>query len=71
MTPAQLALAWVLHQGEDIVPIPGITDPEPLDENLGALSVSHSDDELEQVDEIDPEGGAAGDRYPDMRSVSR
>ena len=71
VTPAQLALAWVLHQGEDVVPIPGTTDPEHLDENLGALDVSLSDEELERIDEIAPEGAAAGDRYPDMSSVNR
>jgi aryl-alcohol dehydrogenase-like predicted oxidoreductase len=71
VTPAQLALAWVLHQGEDIVPIPGTTNPEHLDENIGALNVDLSDDELDRLDEIAPEGVAAGDRYPDMSSVNR
>jgi aryl-alcohol dehydrogenase-like predicted oxidoreductase len=71
VTPAQLALAWVLHQGDDIVPIPGTTNPEHLDDNLGALDVSLSDDELDRIDEIAPMGAAAGDRYPDMSSVNR
>jgi len=71
VTPAQLALAWVLHQGDDIVPIPGTTNPEHLDDNLGALDVSLSDDELDHIDEIAPVGAAAGDRYPDMSSVNR
>ncbi|MFP4228641.1 MAG: aldo/keto reductase [Salinivenus sp.] len=71
VTPAQLALAWVLHQGDDIVPIPGTTDPDHLDENLKALRVPLTDDELERLDEIAPEGVAAGDRYPDMSSVNR
>ncbi len=71
VTPAQLALAWVLHQGDDIVPIPGTTNPDHLDDNIGALNVSLSDDELERIDEIAPQGVAAGDRYPDMSSVGR
>jgi aryl-alcohol dehydrogenase-like predicted oxidoreductase len=71
VTPAQLALAWVLHQGDDIVPIPGTTNPDHLDQNLGALDISLSDEELERIDEIAPEGSAAGDRYPDMSSVNR
>ena len=71
VTPSQLALAWVLHQGDDIVPIPGTTNPEHLDDNLGALDVSLSDDELDRIDEIAPMGAAAGDRYPDMGSVGR
>ena len=71
VTPAQLALAWVLHQGDDIVPIPGTTDPDHLDENLGALRVSLTDEELDRIDEIAPRGAAAGNRYPDMSSVNR
>ena len=69
--PAQLALAWVLHQGDDIVPIPGTTDPGHLDENIGALNVSLSQAELDRIDEIAPQGAAAGDRYPDMSTVNR
>ena len=71
VTPAQLALAWVLHQGDDIVPIPGTTDPDHLEENLGAVRVSLTDEELDRIDEIAPVGAAAGDRYPDMSSVNR
>ncbi len=71
MTPAQLALAWVLHQGEDVVPIPGTTNPDHLDENIEALNVSLSDEELDRIDEIAPMGAAAGNRYPDMSSVNR
>ena len=71
VTPAQLALAWVLHQGDDIVPIPGTTNPDHLDENLGALRVSLTNEELDRIDEIAPRGAAAGDRYPDMSSVNR
>jgi aryl-alcohol dehydrogenase-like predicted oxidoreductase len=71
VTPAQLALAWVLRQGDDIVPIPGTTDPAHLDENLGALDVSLTDEEMARIDEIAPAGAAAGDRYPDMSTVER
>lgn len=71
VTPAQLSLAWVLHQGDDVVPIPGTTDPDHLDENLKALRVTLTDDELERLDDIAPDGAAAGDRYPDMSSVNQ
>jgi aryl-alcohol dehydrogenase-like predicted oxidoreductase len=71
VTPAQLALAWVLHQGDDIVPIPGTTDPDHLEDNIGALRVSLTEDERDRLDEIAPRGVAAGDRYPDMSSVNR
>lgn len=62
-TTAQLALAWVLAQGEDIVPIPGTKRVRYLDENIGALEVTLSDDELRRLDEILPPGAAAGQRY--------
>ena len=62
-TPSQLALAWVLAQGEDIVPIPGTKHARYLDENLGALRVGLTPEELEQIDRILPAGSAAGDRY--------
>ena len=70
VTPAQLALAWVLEQGDDIVPIPGTTSAEHLEENAAALDVTFSDRELERIDEIAPQGAAAGDRYPDMSTVN-
>jgi len=63
-SPAQLALAWVLAQGADIVPIPGTKRPAYLEENLGALGVSFTPAELAHVDEIAPRGVAAGERYP-------
>jgi aryl-alcohol dehydrogenase-like predicted oxidoreductase len=63
-TPGQLALAWVLAQGEDIVPIPGTKRVAYLEENLASLEVSLSPDELRQLDEIAPKGVAAGLRYP-------
>lgn len=68
--PAQLALAWLLAQGEDIVPIPGTKRIKYLDENIGALEVELSEQDLEQINELAPKGAASGDRYPDMRSVN-
>jgi aryl-alcohol dehydrogenase-like predicted oxidoreductase len=70
-TPGQLALAWVLAQGEDIVPIPGTKRRTYLEENVAAVEVTLSSDELARIDEAAPAGGAAGDRYPDMSSVNR
>ena len=68
---AQLALAWVLAQGEHIVPIPGTRRRLNLDENLGALDVRLTDDELAQIDAVFPVGVSAGARYPEgmMRLV--
>ena len=63
-TPGQLALTWVLAQGEDIVPIPGTKRVSYLEENLGALEVNLSAAELRELDEIAPKGAAAGQRYP-------
>jgi aryl-alcohol dehydrogenase-like predicted oxidoreductase len=62
-TPAQLALAWVLAQGDDIVPIPGTKRIKYLEQNAGALDVALSADELAQIDRLLPKGAAAGDRY--------
>ena len=71
--PAQLALAWVLAQGHDIVPIPGTKRRRYLEENLGALEVRLSPDDLARIDRILPPGAAAGTRYPEqgMRTVNR
>jgi aryl-alcohol dehydrogenase-like predicted oxidoreductase len=63
-TPSQLALAWVLAQGEDIVPIPGTKRVKYLDDNLGAVNVHLTPEDLEQIDAILPAGMAAGERYP-------
>jgi aryl-alcohol dehydrogenase-like predicted oxidoreductase len=71
VTPSQLALAWVLHRGDDIVPIPGTKRVRFLEENVRALDVKLSDDELRRIDEVAPKGIAAGDRYPDMSNVNR
>jgi aryl-alcohol dehydrogenase-like predicted oxidoreductase len=62
-TAAQLALAWVLAQGEDIVPIPGTKHIEYLDENIGALDVKLTSEDLRRLDAILPPGAAAGQRY--------
>ncbi|HSS48380.1 MAG TPA: aldo/keto reductase [Thermoanaerobaculia bacterium] len=72
-TPAQLALAWVLAQGEDLVPIPGTKRRKYLEENVGALDVELTADDLRRIDEIAPKGVAAGTRYPEamMASVNR
>ncbi|HSM97709.1 MAG TPA: aldo/keto reductase [Gallionella sp.] len=71
-TPGQLALAWVLAQGEDIVPIPGTKHRHYLEENAGALEVALSREELAQLEAIFPHGAAAGARYPEaaMKSVN-
>jgi aryl-alcohol dehydrogenase-like predicted oxidoreductase len=63
-TPAQLAIAWLLQQGEEIVPIPGTKRVSYLLENLGALDVKLTAAELDRIDAILPKGAAAGDRYP-------
>ena len=72
-TTAQLALAWVLAQGDDVVPIPGTRHSRYLDDNIGALDVKLSAAELQRLDEILPPGAAAGDRYhaQGMASVNR
>jgi len=72
-TPAQLALAWVLAQGNDIVPIPGTKRRKYLEENLAALDVQLSADDLKQIDSVAPKNVAAGERYPShmMSAVNR
>ena len=70
-SPSQLALAWLLAQGQDIVPIPGTKRIKYLEDNAGALRVSLSADELAQLDAVFPVGAAVGDRYPDMSSIDR
>lgn len=68
--PAQLALAWLMAQGEDIVPIPGTKRTKYLEENVGALNVSLTDSDLERINAVSPQNVAAGQRYPDMSSVN-
>jgi aryl-alcohol dehydrogenase-like predicted oxidoreductase len=63
--PGQLALAWVLAQGKDIVPIPGTTIPEHLKENIEALNIKLSDEDLDEINQVMPEGAASGLRYPE------
>jgi aryl-alcohol dehydrogenase-like predicted oxidoreductase len=72
-TAAQLALAWVLAQGDDIVPIPGTKRIKYLDENIAALDVELSSEDLQRLDRILPPGAAAGDRYHErgMATVNR
>jgi aryl-alcohol dehydrogenase-like predicted oxidoreductase len=64
-TPGQIALAWLLHQGEDVVPIPGTKRRRYLEENVAAAEQSLSLDELRQLDQALPRGGASGHRYND------
>src|SRR3989440_1400990 len=64
-TPAQLALAWVLAQGEDVVPIPGTKRRKYLRENVDALEVLLNADDLERINEVAPKNVAAGSRYPE------
>jgi aryl-alcohol dehydrogenase-like predicted oxidoreductase len=71
VTPAQLALAWVLSRGDDVVPIPGTKRRAYLEQNAAASDVELSDDELQRLDEAFPRGAAAGDRYADMSSIGR
>jgi aryl-alcohol dehydrogenase-like predicted oxidoreductase len=70
-TPAQLALAWLLAQGEDILPIPGTKHRSYLEENVEALSITLTKDDLARINEAMPPGAAAGSRYPEaqMKSV--
>jgi aryl-alcohol dehydrogenase-like predicted oxidoreductase len=70
-TPAQLALAWLLAQGEDVVPIPGTKQRRYLEENVHALDVELTGSDLEEIEEVAPKGVAAGDRYHEagMRTI--
>jgi len=71
ITPGQLALAWLLAQGEDIVPIPGTKRRAYLEENVGAVDITLSQGEIDRINEVAPKNVAAGDRYPDMSGVNR
>ncbi len=70
-TPSQLALAWVLAQGDDVVPIPGTKHVGYLEQNLAALDVRLTAEELRRLNDVFPPNVAAGDRYPDMSGVNR
>jgi aryl-alcohol dehydrogenase-like predicted oxidoreductase len=69
VTPGQLALAWVLAQGDDIVPIPGTKRRTYLDENAAAVEVELTPEELARIDEVFPRGATSGDRYSDMSTI--
>ncbi len=69
--PGQLALAWVLAQGQDIVPIPGTKHIEYLKQNIEATKIKLSEEDMERLNEAAPAGFASGDRYPDMSTVNR
>jgi aryl-alcohol dehydrogenase-like predicted oxidoreductase len=70
-TPGQLALAWLLHRSDDIVPIPGTKRVAYLEENAAAGAIDLSRDDLDRIDGAAPKGVTAGDRYPDMSSIDR
>jgi len=69
VTPGQLALAWLLHQGEDVVPIPGTRRRERLEENAAAADIALDETVLARLEEAAPAGAASGNRYPEMASV--
>jgi aryl-alcohol dehydrogenase-like predicted oxidoreductase len=71
VTPAQLALAWVHAQGEDMVPIPGTKRRRYLEENAAAAEIELSDEDMNRLDEAVPAGAAVGERYPDMSRQDR
>jgi len=71
VTPARLAIAWVLAQGDDIVPIPGSKSRKHLEENVAAAEIELTPEELARIDAVAPKGVAAGDRYPNMALVNR
>jgi len=70
-TPGQIALAWVLSRGDDVVPIPGTKRRRYLEENAEAVDVELGGEELERLEQVFPQGAAAGDRYPDMSTIDR
>jgi aryl-alcohol dehydrogenase-like predicted oxidoreductase len=71
VTAAQLVLAWVMAQGDDVVPIPGTRRASHLESNLAAVEIRLGDDDLAALDEVAPPGIEVGDRYPDMSLVNR
>ncbi|MBD2234530.1 aldo/keto reductase [Phormidium tenue] len=71
VTPAQLALAWLLAQGNDMVPIPGTKRRKYLEENVAAVELELSQADLDRIDAVAPQGAAVGDRYADMSTVNR
>ncbi len=71
VTPSQLAIAWLLAQGNDLVPIPGTKRRVYLEENAAAVDITLTAEELARINQVAPQGAAVGDRYPDMSSVNR
>jgi aryl-alcohol dehydrogenase-like predicted oxidoreductase len=71
VTPAQLALAWLLAQGEGIVPIPGTKRRKNLEENVAATGMVLRREDLQRIEEAAPKGAASGERYEDMSVVNR
>jgi aryl-alcohol dehydrogenase-like predicted oxidoreductase len=71
VTPSQLALAWLLRQGDDIVPIPGTKRRKYLEENLAAAEIELSDEDMARLEDAAPRGAAAGERYADMTIIGR
>jgi aryl-alcohol dehydrogenase-like predicted oxidoreductase len=71
VTPAQLALAWVLAQGEEIIPIPGTKRVQYLEENAAAAEIRLTPQQLTRIEEAAPRGAVAGDRYADLSFVNR
>ncbi|MBE9037532.1 aldo/keto reductase [aff. Roholtiella sp. LEGE 12411] len=71
VTPGQLALAWLLAQGDDIVPIPGTKRRTYLEENVASVDITLTAEELARIQEVAPKSVAVGDRYADMSSVNR
>lgn len=67
-TPSQLALAWVQHQGDDVAPIPGTTKIENFNQNIGALSVKLTPEDMAELEAIASVDAVKGDRYPSMTS---
>ena len=70
-SPGQVALAWLLTRGDDVVPIPGTKRRRYLEENAEAVDVELTDEELERLERAFPKGAAAGERYPDMSTIDR
>jgi aryl-alcohol dehydrogenase-like predicted oxidoreductase len=71
VTPSQLALAWLLRQGDDIVPIPGTKRVHYVEENLAATEIELSVEDMARIEEAAPRGAAAGERYADMSIIGR
>jgi aryl-alcohol dehydrogenase-like predicted oxidoreductase len=67
--PGQLALAWLLAQGDDVVPIPGTKRRSYLEQNAAVADIVLTAGDLDRIDDLAPAGSAAGDRYPDMAGV--